>query len=161
MAQPEQNRQAGRRVSAQGPGTATTGLALCLHPWAQLPWTPCRRAPGYIESKLRLRLQALVFTGIPVGSASLQGLENCLREIPVPRSQSAWAWSLAGDREPRRMEPKNWMADKEGKAWLAQGSGSRKRCPILTPGCCHPQPPVGPHPPRRCKQTDSECTRIL
>ncbi|XP_036891450.1 protein KRBA1 isoform X2 [Sturnira hondurensis] len=52
--------------------------------------------------------------GISVGSAPLQGLENCLREIPVPRSQPAWSWSSAGDREPRRMEPKSWTADKEG-----------------------------------------------
>ncbi|XP_054420470.1 protein KRBA1 [Pteronotus mesoamericanus] len=51
--------------------------------------------------------------GIPVGSAPLQGLENCLREIPVPKSQPAWPWSSAGDREPRRMEPKTWTADKE------------------------------------------------
>ncbi|KAM8813075.1 protein KRBA1 isoform 2-T2 [Rhynchonycteris naso] len=52
--------------------------------------------------------------GIPVRNASLQGVKNCLREIPVPRSQPAWSWSSAGDREPRRVEPKNWMADKEG-----------------------------------------------
>ncbi|XP_070280235.1 protein KRBA1 isoform X5 [Myotis yumanensis] len=52
--------------------------------------------------------------GIPVRSAPLQGLENCLREISVPRSQPAWSWSSAGDREPQRVEPKNWMADKEG-----------------------------------------------
>ncbi|KAM5205711.1 protein KRBA1 isoform 8-T9 [Hipposideros larvatus] len=53
--------------------------------------------------------------GGPVGSSPLQGLENCLREIPVPRSQPAWASSLAGDRGPRRAEPKSWMADKEGR----------------------------------------------
>nr|KAF6319652.1 KRAB-A domain containing 1 [Myotis myotis] len=52
--------------------------------------------------------------GIPVRSAPLQGLENCLREISVPRSQPTWSWSSAGDREPQRVEPKNWMADKEG-----------------------------------------------
>ncbi|XP_016050956.1 PREDICTED: protein KRBA1 isoform X2 [Miniopterus natalensis] len=52
--------------------------------------------------------------GIPVGSAPLQGLENCLREIPVPRLQPAWSWSSAGYREPRRVEPKSWTADKEG-----------------------------------------------
>uniref|UniRef100_A0A671EET2 KRAB-A domain containing 1 n=1 Tax=Rhinolophus ferrumequinum TaxID=59479 RepID=A0A671EET2_RHIFE len=53
--------------------------------------------------------------GGPVGSSPLQGLENCLREIPVPRSQPAWSWSSAGDRGPRRAEPKNWTADKEGR----------------------------------------------
>ncbi|XP_074171265.1 protein KRBA1 isoform X4 [Rhinolophus sinicus] len=53
--------------------------------------------------------------GGPVGSSPLQGLENCLREIPVPRSQPAWSWSSAGDRVPRRAEPKNWTADKEGR----------------------------------------------
>ncbi|KAM5302628.1 protein KRBA1 isoform 2-T2 [Glossophaga mutica] len=52
--------------------------------------------------------------GIPVRNAPLQGLENCLREIPVPRSQPAWSWSSAGDREPQRVEPKSWTADKEG-----------------------------------------------
>ncbi|XP_066118661.1 protein KRBA1 isoform X10 [Saccopteryx bilineata] len=52
--------------------------------------------------------------GIPVRTAPLQGLENCLREIPMPRSQPAWSWSSAGDREPWRVEPKNWRADKEG-----------------------------------------------
>ncbi|XP_066219088.1 protein KRBA1 isoform X3 [Saccopteryx leptura] len=52
--------------------------------------------------------------GLPVRTAPLQGLENCLREIPMPRSQPAWSWSSAGDREPQRVEPKNWTADKEG-----------------------------------------------
>ncbi|XP_057160451.1 protein KRBA1 [Ursus arctos] len=54
--------------------------------------------------------------GSPVGSSPLQGLENCLREIPVLRPQSASSWSSAGDRGPQRAEPKNWMADKEGAA---------------------------------------------
>ncbi|XP_030164568.1 protein KRBA1 isoform X1 [Lynx canadensis] len=52
--------------------------------------------------------------GSPVGSSPLQGLENCLREIPVPRPQSASSWSSAGDRGPQRAEPKNWTTDKEG-----------------------------------------------
>ncbi|XP_029777638.1 protein KRBA1 isoform X4 [Suricata suricatta] len=52
--------------------------------------------------------------GSPVGSSPLQGLENCLREIPVPRPQSASSWSSAGDRGPQRVEPKSWTADKEG-----------------------------------------------
>ncbi|XP_045434586.1 protein KRBA1 isoform X4 [Pipistrellus kuhlii] len=60
--------------------------------------------------------------GIPVRSAPLQGLENCLREIPVPRSQPTWSWSSAGDREPQRVEPKNWMADKE-EPWGRQAAG--------------------------------------
>lgn len=55
-----------------------------------------------------------------MGSSPLQGLENCLREIPVLRPQSASSWSSAGDRGPQRAEPKNWMADKEGKAQLPQ-----------------------------------------
>ena len=55
-----------------------------------------------------------------MGSSPLQGLENCLREIPVPRPQSASSWSSAGDRGPQRAEPKNWTADKEGKAWPAR-----------------------------------------
>ncbi|XP_029777691.1 protein KRBA1 isoform X10 [Suricata suricatta] len=54
--------------------------------------------------------------GSPVGSSPLQGLENCLREIPVPRPQSASSWSSAGDRGPQRVEPKSWTADKEGTA---------------------------------------------
>ncbi|XP_004765963.1 protein KRBA1 isoform X2 [Mustela putorius furo] len=52
--------------------------------------------------------------GSPVGSSPLQGLENCLREIPLLRPQSASSWSSAGDRAPQRGEPKNWTADKEG-----------------------------------------------
>ncbi|XP_039109844.1 protein KRBA1 isoform X2 [Hyaena hyaena] len=52
--------------------------------------------------------------GSPVGSSPLQGLENCLREIPVPRPQSASSRSSAGDRGPQRAEPKNWTADKDG-----------------------------------------------
>uniref|UniRef100_A0A8D1DYT8 KRAB-A domain containing 1 n=1 Tax=Sus scrofa TaxID=9823 RepID=A0A8D1DYT8_PIG len=52
--------------------------------------------------------------GSPVGSSPLQGLENCLREIPTPRLQPAWSWSPAGDRGPRRGEPRNWTADTEG-----------------------------------------------
>uniref|UniRef100_A0A8C0JYL5 KRAB-A domain containing 1 n=1 Tax=Canis lupus dingo TaxID=286419 RepID=A0A8C0JYL5_CANLU len=68
--------------------------------------------------------------GSPVGSSPLQGLENCLREIPVLRPQSALSWSSAGDRGPQRTEPKNWTADKEGlrgeacePAHLGQGQG--------------------------------------
>ncbi|XP_045877512.1 protein KRBA1 isoform X2 [Meles meles] len=52
--------------------------------------------------------------GSPVGSSPLQGLENCLREIPLLRPQSASSWSSAGDRAPQRAEPKNWTADQEG-----------------------------------------------
>uniref|UniRef100_A0A8C7A7I5 KRAB-A domain containing 1 n=2 Tax=Neovison vison TaxID=452646 RepID=A0A8C7A7I5_NEOVI len=52
--------------------------------------------------------------GSPVGSSPLQGLENCLREIPLLRPQSASSWSSAGDRALQRGEPKNWTADKEG-----------------------------------------------
>ncbi|XP_058388488.1 protein KRBA1 isoform X3 [Diceros bicornis minor] len=52
--------------------------------------------------------------GSPVGSSPLQGLENCLREIPVPGPQPVWSWSSAGDRGPRRAEPKNWTADTGG-----------------------------------------------
>lgn len=66
-----------------------------------------------------------------MGSSPLQGLENCLREIPVPRPQPAWSWSSAGDRGPRRAEPKNWMAEQEGKAWLPGCLGARKGTPKL------------------------------
>ncbi|XP_049636364.1 protein KRBA1 [Suncus etruscus] len=52
--------------------------------------------------------------GSPMGKGPLQGLENCLREIPVPRFRPAWCWSSAGDRAPRRVEPRNWNTDKEG-----------------------------------------------
>ncbi|XP_008588591.1 PREDICTED: protein KRBA1-like [Galeopterus variegatus] len=51
--------------------------------------------------------------GSPAGSSPLQSLENCLKEIPVPRLQSAWSCS-AVDRGPKRAEPRNWVADKEG-----------------------------------------------
>ncbi|KAB0342994.1 hypothetical protein FD754_019920 [Muntiacus muntjak] len=52
--------------------------------------------------------------GSPTGSSPLQGLENCLREIPAPRPQPAWPCSSAGDGGPRRAEPRNWVAATEG-----------------------------------------------
>ncbi|XP_031311438.2 protein KRBA1 isoform X1 [Camelus dromedarius] len=52
--------------------------------------------------------------GSPVGSSPLQGLENCLREIPAPGPQPAGYRSSVGDRGPQRAEPGNWTADKEG-----------------------------------------------
>ncbi|XP_052577130.1 protein KRBA1 isoform X5 [Peromyscus californicus insignis] len=48
------------------------------------------------------------------GHSPLQGLENCLREIPIPRPQAAWPCSLAADRGLKRTEPRNWTADTEG-----------------------------------------------
>ncbi|XP_054215216.1 protein KRBA1 isoform X6 [Homo sapiens] len=54
--------------------------------------------------------------GSPPGSSPLQGLENCLKEIPVPVLRPAWPCSSAADRGPRRAEPRNWTADKEGSA---------------------------------------------
>ncbi|XP_055248316.1 protein KRBA1 isoform X1 [Gorilla gorilla gorilla] len=68
--------------------------------------------------------------GSPPGSSPLQGLENCLKEIPVPALRPAWPCSSAADRGPRRAEPRNWTADKEGlraeaceSARLGQGRG--------------------------------------
>ncbi|XP_048642691.1 protein KRBA1 isoform X6 [Marmota marmota marmota] len=58
------------------------------------------------------------------GSSPLQGLENCLKELPVPRQQPARACFSAADREPRRVEPKNWMAYKEG----LRGEASESSC---------------------------------
>ncbi|XP_055277449.1 protein KRBA1 isoform X7 [Moschus berezovskii] len=52
--------------------------------------------------------------GSPVGSSPLQGLENCLREIPAPRLQPVWPCSSAGDGGPRRAEPRKWAAGTEG-----------------------------------------------
>ncbi|XP_053409382.1 protein KRBA1 isoform X4 [Nycticebus coucang] len=52
--------------------------------------------------------------GSPAGSSPLQGLENCLKEIPVPRLQPAWSCSSAADVGSRRAEPGSWTADKEG-----------------------------------------------
>uniref|UniRef100_H0WT65 KRAB-A domain containing 1 n=1 Tax=Otolemur garnettii TaxID=30611 RepID=H0WT65_OTOGA len=52
--------------------------------------------------------------GSPAGSSPLQGLENCLKEIPVPRLQPAWSCSSAADGGSRRAEPGSWTADKEG-----------------------------------------------
>ncbi|XP_052029592.1 protein KRBA1 isoform X3 [Apodemus sylvaticus] len=60
--------------------------------------------------------------GYPPGSSPLQGLENCLREIPVPRPQAAWPCSSAVNRGLKRTEPRNWTADREalrGEAWEA------------------------------------------
>lgn len=82
-----------------------------------------------------------------MGSSPLQGLENCLREIPVPRSQPAWSWSSAGDRVPRRAEPKNWTADKEGKVQLPRCLGVGKALVSWCPGHCLSQPRAGSHPP--------------
>ncbi|XP_036038810.1 protein KRBA1 isoform X4 [Onychomys torridus] len=48
------------------------------------------------------------------GNSPLQGLENCLREIPIPRPQAAWPCSLAADRGSKRTEPRSWTADTEG-----------------------------------------------
>ncbi|CAH7160799.1 Krba1 [Phodopus roborovskii] len=52
--------------------------------------------------------------GYPPGNSPLQGLENCLREIPIPRPQAAWPCSLAADRGLKKTEPRNWTADREG-----------------------------------------------
>ncbi|KAL0618455.1 Protein KRBA1 [Plecturocebus cupreus] len=52
--------------------------------------------------------------GSPPGSSPLQGLENCLKEIPVPVPWPAWPCSSAADRGPRRADPRTWTADKEG-----------------------------------------------
>uniref|UniRef100_A0A8C6BLM7 KRAB-A domain containing 1 n=1 Tax=Monodon monoceros TaxID=40151 RepID=A0A8C6BLM7_MONMO len=48
------------------------------------------------------------------GSSPLQGLENCLREMPAPGPQPTWPCSSAGHRGPWRVEPKNWTAGMEG-----------------------------------------------
>lgn len=52
--------------------------------------------------------------GYPPGNSPLQGLENCLREIPVPRPQAAWPCPSAADRGLKRTEPRNWATDREG-----------------------------------------------
>lgn len=75
-----------------------------------------------------------------MGSSPLQGLENCLREIPMLRPQSASSWSSAGDRGSQRVEPKNWTADKEGKVRLPRRQRAGK-------GDSHMANP-GPVPPR-------------
>ncbi|XP_008832018.1 protein KRBA1 isoform X2 [Nannospalax galili] len=70
--------------------------------------------------------------GYPPGSSPLQGLENCLREIPLPRPQASWSCSSAVDRGLKRAEPRNWAAaDREGQkneacepAHLGQGGGN-------------------------------------
>ncbi|XP_055962759.1 protein KRBA1 [Sorex fumeus] len=89
--------------------------------------------------------------GSPVGSSPLQGLENCLRDIPAPRLRPAWSWSsAAADRAPRRAEPRNWGADREGargEAGEAAHLAQRARDPpprslrpasppALVPACC-------------------------
>ncbi|XP_059964454.1 protein KRBA1 isoform X4 [Mesoplodon densirostris] len=66
--------------------------------------------------------------GSPVGSSPLQGLENCLREIPAPGPQPTWSCSSAGHRGPWRVEPKNWTAGMEGlrgEAWEPAHLGQR------------------------------------
>ncbi|KAM5255355.1 protein KRBA1-like [Ctenodactylus gundi] len=54
--------------------------------------------------------------GYPPGNSPLQGLENCLREIPLPRLQPARVCPSAADRGPWRVEPRSWVAHKEGAA---------------------------------------------
>ncbi|XP_073917151.1 protein KRBA1 isoform X2 [Castor canadensis] len=68
--------------------------------------------------------------GYALGSSPLQSLENCLKEIPIPRPQPAWSCSSAMGRVVRRVEPRSWTADKEGlknevceAARLRQGGG--------------------------------------
>nr|XP_042129109.1 protein KRBA1 isoform X13 [Peromyscus maniculatus bairdii] len=88
--------------------------------------------------------------GYPPGSSPLQGLENCLREIPIPRPQAAWPCSLAADRGSKRTEPRNWTADTDGPRGeacepphLGQGRGEvpsrslRLGSPQTCPSTCH------------------------
>uniref|UniRef100_A0A2I3S9K2 KRAB-A domain containing 1 n=1 Tax=Pan troglodytes TaxID=9598 RepID=A0A2I3S9K2_PANTR len=79
--------------------------------------------------------------GSPPGSSPLQGLENCLKEIPMPALRPAWPCSSAADRGPRRAEPRNWTADKEGNSGC-RGPGCRQGCSedaldSLQHTCCH------------------------
>ncbi|XP_026957352.1 protein KRBA1 isoform X1 [Sagmatias obliquidens] len=95
------------------------------------------------------------------GSSPLQGLENCLREMPAPGPQPTWPCSSAGHRGPRRVESKNWTAGVEGlrgeacePAHLGQRGGDvptrslRLASPqALAPGtipACHQQGPKDP-----------------
>ncbi|KAL1777737.1 KRBA1 isoform X1 [Sigmodon hispidus] len=88
--------------------------------------------------------------GYPLGNSPLQGLENCLREIPIPRPHAAWPCSLATDRGLKRTEPRNWTADREGSRGeacepphLRQGRGEvpsrsvRLGNPQACPPTCH------------------------
>ncbi|XP_060052755.1 protein KRBA1 [Erinaceus europaeus] len=52
--------------------------------------------------------------GSPPGSSPLQRLQTCLQGIPAPGPRPPWPWLSIGDRGPRRAEPRNWMADREG-----------------------------------------------
>ncbi|XP_013360098.1 PREDICTED: protein KRBA1 isoform X3 [Chinchilla lanigera] len=88
--------------------------------------------------------------GCAPGSSPLQGLENCLREIPVPRPQPAQPCTSAADRGPRRAEARNWTAHKEGlrgeacePAHRAQGGEASAQSPRLAspqafPSSCVP-----------------------
>ncbi|KAL4669967.1 hypothetical protein H8959_008521 [Pygathrix nigripes] len=81
--------------------------------------------------------------GSPPGSSPLQGLENCLKEIPVPVLRPAWPCSSAADRGLRRVEPRNWTADKEGlrpEAWESARLGhSRGEVPTRSLRLVSPQ----------------------
>ncbi|XP_060161140.1 protein KRBA1 isoform X11 [Globicephala melas] len=105
--------------------------------------------------------ESWVFTGSREGSSPLQGLENCLREMPAPGPQPTWPCSSAGHRGPWRVEPKNWTAGVEGlrgeacePAHLGQRGGDvptrslRLASPqALAPGtipACHQQGPKDP-----------------
>ncbi|XP_051008393.1 protein KRBA1 isoform X3 [Acomys russatus] len=56
--------------------------------------------------------------GYPPGNSPLQGLQNCLRDIPIPRPQASWPCPSASDRGLKRTEPRNWAADREETATM-------------------------------------------
>lgn len=124
----------GRADMGLGPGLPLGALS-----WCDRSRAPAAVDPGHGQGSWGSQDGALagqdrecwVFTGSPVGSSPLQGLENCLREIPEPRLQPAWPCSSAGDGGPRRAEPRNWAAGMEGNVGrptsrpeMSQPSGS-------------------------------------
>ncbi|XP_054985751.1 protein KRBA1 [Sorex araneus] len=80
--------------------------------------------------------------GSPVGSSPLQGLENCLRDIPAPRLRPAWSWSSAADRAPRRAESRTWGADREGaRGEAGEAAPLAQRARDLPPRSLRPASP--------------------
>ncbi|XP_057405925.1 protein KRBA1 isoform X11 [Balaenoptera acutorostrata] len=113
------------RVPSWGAAARAAGQLLVPEPPARRPWVSEARAaaPRITQQSVDgdLDFQSPEGSqghrpgkGSPVGSSPLQGLENCLREIPAPGPQPTWSCSSAGHRGPWRVEPKNWTAGMEG-----------------------------------------------
>ncbi|XP_029089319.1 protein KRBA1 isoform X10 [Monodon monoceros] len=113
------------QVPSWGSAARAAGQLLVPEPPARRPWVSEARAaaPRITQQSIDgdLDFQSPEGSqghrpgkGSLEGSSPLQGLENCLREMPAPGPQPTWPCSSAGHRGPWRVEPKNWTAGMEG-----------------------------------------------